>query len=738
MHEHKLAQDNPHDCCSKPTSTSQQSSAASTYTCPMHPEIKKIGPGSCPVCGMALEPLDATLDEGPNLELIDMTKRFKIAAVLSLPLFAMSMAEMIPGVSLETTLSHGILVSALILLSTPVVVYAGFPIWVRGIESVINRSLNMFTLILLGTWVAYGFSLIAALFPNIFPNSMKMHSGHVGLYFEAAAVITTLVLLGQVLELKARGQTSLAIKSLLKLAPHSARKILPNGTEEDVPIESILKGDKIRIRPGEKVAVDGVLISGSSSVDESMISGEPIPVEKNANDPVIAGTLNGTGTLVVESIKVGSETLLAQIVKMVSEAQRSRAPIQRLADSVAAYFVPVVIFVAVLTSAAWMFFGPEPKLAFAIVNAVSVLIIACPCALGLATPMSIMVGTARGAASGILIKNAEALETLEKINTLVLDKTGTLTEGKPKLISVSAFTPFTEDQVLTLASSLEKGSEHSLASAIVKGAKERGITKLSDVEHFEAISGKGIKGLIQTQSVLFGNSKLMADFQLSTADHESEANRLREKGATIMYLAVRTESHFKLAGMIAVSDPIKNSAQLAIKALQSKGLKIIMLTGDNQVTANAVAKKLSIDEVHSEVLPAQKADVIKKIQASGKLVAMVGDGVNDAPALAQAHVGIAMGTGTDVAIHSAGITLVKGDLSGLVRAIELSHMTMKNIRQNLFFAFIYNFLGIPIAAGVLYPFFGILLSPMLASAAMSFSSVSVIGNALRLRKIKLN
>jgi P-type Cu+ transporter len=710
------------------------------YVCPMHPEIVRDEPGSCPICGMALEPRTVTLEEEVNPELVDLTRRFRISAALSLPLLLLAMSEMIPVQPDQYALSPRSLTWIQFALATPVVLWGGRPFFERGWKSIVNRSLNMFTLIAIGTGAAYVYSTIAALFPAIFPASFRGHGGDVSVYFEAAAVITTLVLLGQVLELRARSRTSSAIKSLLGLAPRTARIIRETGVEEDLPLDLVQPGDKLRVRPGEKVPVDGAVIEGASSIDESMITGEPIPIEKIAGSQVTGGTVNGTGSLVMRAERVGSETLLANIVRMVSEAQRSRAPIQRLADLVSAYFVPAVVLIALLTFIVWSSFGPEPRMAYALVNAVAVLIIACPCALGLATPMSIMVGTGRGATAGVLIKNAEALETLEKIDTLVVDKTGTLTEGRPKLMAVTASGSHSEAELLRLAASLERGSEHPLAGAIVEGAKEKGIVP-TDPADFHSVTGKGVTGKVDGQFVALGNQRLLDDLKIKTdvmTDQLPEllidkSEALRADGQTVMFVAIDG----RLAGLLSVADPIKASSAEAVRMLHEEGLRIVMLTGDNRTTAKAVARKLGIDEVEAEILPAEKREVVKRLQAQGHKVAMAGDGINDAPALAQAQVGIAMGTGTDVAMESAGVTLVKGDLRAIVRARRLSRGTMRNIRQNLFFAFIYNLLGVPIAAGVLYPVFGLLLSPMIASAAMTFSSVSVITNALRLRKLEL-
>jgi Cu+-exporting ATPase len=702
------------------------------YVCPMHPEIIRSEPGFCPKCGMALEPRGISEKEEENQELIDMNRRFWISAALTIPVFILAMGhdlmpELIPG-----GLSIRWLQWIQLALATPVVLWGGWPFFQRGWRSLINRNLNMFTLIALGIGVAWGYSVTATVAPEIFPATLRDSEGRVAVYFEAAAVITALVLLGQVLELRARSRTSQAIKMLLELAPKTARRIYDDGREEDIPLEQVQPGDMLRVRPGEKIPVDGVVREGYSSVDESMVTGEPIPVEKNAGDRLIGATVNSTGSLLMLAEKVGGETLLAQIVKMVGEAQRSRAPIQKLADTVSGYFVPAVVIIAMVTFIIWSIWGPEPRLAHGIVNAVAVLIIACPCALGLATPMSIMVGTGRGAQLGVLIKNAEALEIMEKIDTVVVDKTGTLTEGKPRLMSVIAGKNFSDEEVLYLAASLERASEHPLAAAIVQGAEEKGI-KLTSGEQFESITGQGVSGRISDRQVALGNARLMAARNTDTAPLIKQADKLRLEGHTVMFVSVDET----LGGLISVADPIKSSTQEALNALHEAGITVVMLTGDNKITANAVAKKLGIDRVEAEVLPEQKTEIVKQLQAEGRIVAMAGDGINDAPALAQAHVGIAMGTGTDVAMESAGVTLVKGDLRGIARSQHLSQATMRNIRQNLFFAFIYNALGVPVAAGVLYPFFGMLLSPMIAAAAMSFSSVSVIFNALRLRRLSL-
>ena len=717
---------------STPTQGKQEpGSAKGEYTCPMHPQIIRDAPGSCPSCGMALEPRVVTGEE-ENSELSDMKRRFWISAGLSLPLLIIGMSEFIPGAPLTRLVSMKALPWIELALASPVVLWGGWPFFVRGSHSLTNRSLNMFTLIGLGVSVAYIYSLFAALLPQVFPASFRDETGNVPVYFEAAAVITTLVLLGQVLELKARSSTSAAIKALLGLAPKTARRIAPDGSEQDVPLDQVNRGDRLRVRPGEKIPVDGVVLEGTSSVDESMVSGEPIPVEKRAYDRVIGATVNGTGSLVIEAERVGSETLLAQIVQMVAAAQRSRAPIQKLADVVAGYFVPGVILIAIITFIVWALIGPEPRLAYAMINAVAVLIIACPCALGLATPMSIMVATGKGAQVGVLFKNAEAIEVLREIDTLVVDKTGTLTEGKPKLTTIAPATGSDEQALLHFAASLERGSEHPLAAAIAAGAAERGV-ELAKTENFESITGKGVKGQIEGRSVSLGNLALLVELGIDPGELATQAEKFRADGQTVMFVSVDG----KPAGLLGVADTIKATTPEAIKELHEQGIRIVMLTGDSRTTALAVAGKLNLDEVVAEVLPNQKAEIVKRFQAEGRKVAMAGDGINDAPALAQAHVGIAMGTGTDVAMQSAGVTLVKGDLRGIVRAILLSRATMRNIKQNLFFAFVYNLIGVPVAAGVLYPLFGLLLSPMIAAAAMSFSSVSVIGNALRLRRATL-
>ena len=701
------------------------------YTCPMHPEIVRDAPGSCPICGMALEPRTVTVEEDENPELVDMRRRFWVSLALTIPVLTIAMAEFV-GIRLESVAPARVWTMVQLVLAAPVVLWGAWPFFVRGWLSIITWKLNMFTLIGLGVAVAFVYSLVAALFPNIFPASFRNGYGQVGVYFEAAAVIVTLVLLGQVLELRARSQTNAAIKALLGLAPKTARRIKPDGSEEDVPLDQVQVGDRLRVRPGEKVPVDGVVVEGTSSVDEAMVTGEAIPVEKAKGDRVIGATINGTGALVMEAQRIGADTLLAQIVQMVAEAQRSRAPIQKLADQVAGYFVPAVVGIAVVTFLVWALWGPQPAMAYALINAVGVLIIACPCALGLATPMSIMVAAGKGATAGVLFKNAEAIEVMRKVDTLVVDKTGTLTVGKPKLISVVPATGADEGELLRLAASLERGSEHPLAAAIVTGAGERGIA-LTDAAEFQSVTGKGVVGKVDGREVALGNRKLLDERNVALDGLGEKAEALRADGQTVMFVAVEG----KLAGLIGVADPIKETTPEAIRRLHHERIRVVMLTGDSRTTAEAVARKLAIDEVVAEVLPDQKAEVVKRFQGEGRMVAMAGDGINDAPALAQAHVGIAMGTGTDVAMESAGVTLVKGDLSGIVRARVLSRATMRNIKENLFFAFIYNSLGVPIAAGVLYPFFGLLLSPMIAAAAMSFSSVSVVGNALRLRRVSL-
>jgi Cu+-exporting ATPase len=702
------------------------------YTCPMHPEIVRDAPGSCPICGMALEPRTVSLENEGNPELKQMSRRFWVCVVLSIPLLLIGMSELIPGAPLAKLMPLDVRGWVELALATPVVLWGAWPFFVRAWQSLVNRSLNMFTLIGVGVGVAYLFSVIAKVFPGIFPQSFRDSMDNVPVYFEAAAVITTLVLLGQVLELRARSRTGAAIKALLGLAPKTARRIDAHGADEDVPLGQVNAGDKLRVRPGEKVPVDGVVIEGASAVDESMISGEPMPVAKQSGDRVIGATVNGTGSFVMQAERVGAETLLAQIVQMVADAQRSRAPIQKLADLVSAYFVPAVFAISVLTFLVWSLWGPEPRLAHGLVNAVAVLIIACPCALGLATPMSIMVASGKGAETGVLFKNAEAIELLRQIDTLVVDKTGTLTEGKPKVVSLIALSGFDEQTLLRLAASVERSSEHPLAAAIVAEAAARGIV-LADTKDFASLTGKGIRGEVDGRQVSLGNSALAADLKIDIANLNERAEALRGDGQTVLFIGIDG----KAAGLIGITDPIKATSVEAVKQLHAEGIRIVMLTGDSETTARTVAAKLSIDAVTAEVRPNQKAEVVKRLQEEGRKVAMAGDGINDAPALAQAEVGIAMGTGTDVAMESAAITLVKGDLRGIVRAIRLSRATMKNIKQNLFFAFVYNALGVPVAAGVLYPFAGVLLSPMIAAAAMSFSSVSVIANALRLRRVSI-
>ncbi|WP_409932359.1 heavy metal translocating P-type ATPase, partial [Sulfurimonas sp.] len=702
------------------------------YTCPMHPEIVQDHPGSCPKCGMALEPVVAKAVEEKNEELISMSRRFWVSTALSIPVFVLAMiSDLLPSL-LPSVLSMKMVQWIEFLLATPVVFWGGWPFFVRGYKSLQTMNLNMFTLIAIGVFVAWAYSVVALFMPHMFPPMMQMSDGLVHVYFEAAAVITTLVLLGQVLELRARSQTNAAIRLLLELAPNSARIVRDDGSEEDIALEKVQVGDILRVRPGEKVPVDGVVTEGQSSVDESMVTGEPIAVKKFAGEKLIGATINSSGTLLMRTQKIGADTLLSQIIDMVSHAQRSRAPIQKLADVVSSYFVPAVIGISVITFFVWWIWGSEPRLAYAIVSAVSVLIIACPCALGLATPISIMVATGRGATSGVLIKNAEVLEIMEKVDTLVVDKTGTLTEGKPKLVNIHVEDGISENELLRLVASLERASEHPLSEAIVNGAKDRKI-ELVKSDNFKSISGMGITGEVDGQTVAVGNLKLFESLNINAVELSKKADIERSDGKIVMLVAVGS----KAVGLIAITDPIKENTAEAIQNLHQQGIKVVMLTGDSRTTAEIVAKKLGIDEVHAEVLPEQKAEIIKKLQAQGHIVAMAGDGINDAPALALAHVGIAMGTGTDVAMESAGVTLVKGDLRGIVRARVLSRATMRNIRQNLFFAFFYNSAGIPIAAGVLYPFFGLLLSPMIAAAAMSFSSVSVIANSLRLRKIEL-
>jgi Cu+-exporting ATPase len=701
------------------------------YVCPMHPQIVRTEPGHCPICGMALEPRTASAHEEENPELRDMSRRFWVSLVLTAPLLIVAMVTMLFGTADRPAVPASWLPWAELLLATPVVLWGGWPFFPRGWASVVNRSANMFTLIALGTGVAYVFSLVATIFPGIFPESFREMGGTVPVYFEASAAIVTLVLLGQVLELRARSRTGAAIRALLDLAPKTARR-LKDGKEEDIPLEQVQAGDQLRVRPGEKIPVDGVVLEGSSAVDESMVTGESLPVERGPGSRVIGATVNGTGSFVMRAEHVGGETLLAQIVQMVAQAQRSRAPIQRLADRVAGWFVPAVIAIAAITFMAWSLFGPQPRLTYGLVNAVAVLIIACPCALGLATPMAIMVGTGRGAAAGVLIRNAEALETLENVDTLVLDKTGTLTQGKPVLESVTATNGIGEPELVRLVASVEQGSEHPVAASIVQAAKVQNL-KLSAVSEFQSKSGLGITGKVDGKRLVVGNEKLFSMLGIDLGGSVAQAQKLRAKGQTVVFAAIDGRA----AGTLGVADPIKDGTRQALRDLRAQGLRLVMLTGDSRSTAEAVARELGITEFEAEVLPEKKSEVVKRLQAQGRTVAMAGDGINDAPALAQADVGIAMGTGTDVAMESGGVTLVKGDLKGIVRARKLSQATMRNIRQNLFFAFIYNALGVPIAAGVLYPFFGILLSPIVAAAAMSFSSVSVITNSLRLRRVRL-
>jgi len=724
---------NPGQYVSPPAAPAAQSHSHTVsdpreYTCPMHPEVRQMGPGACPLCGMALEPVVASLEDDTS-ELDDMTRRFRWSLVVTVPILAFMISDFLPGQPLQHALAPAWMTWAQFVLATPVVLWGGWPFFVRGWASVVNRHLNMFTLIALGVGAAYGFSVFATFAPAWFPPSFRTHGDQIGVYFEPAAVIVVLVLLGQVLELRARSQTSSAIKTLLGLTPTIARRVDVAGVEQDVPLEHVHVGDRLRVRPGERVPVDGVVLDGATNIDESMVTGEPIPVEKTVTSTVTGGTVNGTGTFVMAAQRVGSDTLLAQIVRLVSEAQRSRAPIQRLADTVSGWFVPIVIVVAVITFAVWALVGPEPRMAHALVNAVAVLIIACPCALGLATPMSIMVGTGRGAEMGVLLRSAEALEVMERIDTVVLDKTGTLTEGKPALTTVEAQPGVDERELLRLVASLERVSEHPLAAAIVQGAEARGIAT-TGVSDFRSMTGKGVVGVVDGRTVAVGNPALLAEAGAAVEALTVRADALRRDGATVMFVALDGVA----AGLIGVADRVKPTTVEAIRALKAEGLRVVMLTGDNRVTAEAVARSVGIDQVEADVLPEQKALVVKRLQGEGRCVAMAGDGINDAPALAQADVGIAMGTGTDVAMESAGVTLVQGDLRGLLRARRLSRATMRNIRQNLFFAFVYNVLGVPLAAGVLYPAFGLLLSPIIASAAMTFSSVSVIGNALRLRR----
>ncbi len=727
---------NSHAPHTSPKSQSVDTGSSTVYTCPMHPEVQQKGPGTCPKCGMALEPMNLGDVQGEDEELLDMAKRFKVSAILAFPVFVLAMtADLMPSL-LPSWLGMSLLQWIMFVLASPVVVWGGWPFFVRGYNSVKTWNLNMFTLISLGVGASYLYSLVALFFPHIFPPDMQMQTpigeGLVDVYFEAAAVIITLVLLGQVLELRARSQTNSAIQMLLGLAPNTARIVHEDGREEDLPLEEVQVGDILRIRPGDKIPVDGVVTEGESNIDESMVTGEPVAVAKHAGEKVIAATVNSTGSLLVKAEKVGADTLLSQIVDMVAHAQRSRAPIQKLADVVSGYFVPIVVLISGLAFIGWYIWGPDPRLAYAVVSAVAVLIIACPCALGLATPVSIMVGTGKGASVGVLIKNAEALEVLEKVDTLVVDKTGTLTEGKPKLVRVEVEEGIDENILLKAVATLEQSSEHPLAEAIVEGVKERGLS-LSKIEDFNSITGQGVTGVVDGMKVAIGNAKLFEGLGIVAGDLPHKAEVYRKEGQTVMLIALDGRA----AGLIGVMDPIKQSTPEAIAQLHKQGITVVMLTGDNETTAQAVAKKLNIDRVQADVSPEEKSNIVTALQEEGKIVAMAGDGINDAIALAKAHVGIAMGTGTDVAMESAGVTLVKGDLLGIVRAIHLSHATMSNIRQNLFFAFVYNAVGVPVAAGVLYPFFGILLSPVIAAAAMSFSSVSVISNSLRLRNLKL-
>jgi Cu+-exporting ATPase len=714
-----------------PPGTAPSPAGEREYTCPMHPEVRQRGPGSCPICGMALEPVEAALEEEPNHELIDMSRRFWWSLVLTAPILAFMVAALLPGQPLHGVFPPGAMKWIESALATPVVLWGGWPFFVRGWASVVNRSPNMFTLIALGVAAAYFYSAVATIAPGLFPASFRVH-GEVAIYFEPAAVIVTLVLLGQVLELRARSRTSSAIRSLLALAPKTARIVEGDGTERDVPLEHVHVGNRLRVRPGERVPVDAVVIEGATTVDESMVTGEPIPVEKTVDAMVTGGTINGTGTIVIEARRVGRDTLLAQIVRMVSEAQRSRAPIQRLADQVSAWFVPAVIVVAAVTFVVWAAVGPEPRLAHALVNAVAVLIIACPCALGLATPMSIMVGTGRGAEAGVLVKNAEALEVLERVTTLVVDKTGTLTEGKPTLATVQVFSNLDGTTLIRLAASLEGVSEHPLAGAVVSGARRRDIT-LAPVAEFKSVTGRGVAGRVEGRVVAVGNLPFLQSLSIDIRDLGVRAEERRRAGETTVFVAIDGQ----VAGLLGITDPIKPTTREAVRALRREGVSVVMLTGDNRTTAEAVARATGIEQVEADVLPERKVEIVARLQSRGQRVAMAGDGINDAPALAKADVGIAMGTGTDVAIESASVTLVKGDLRGIVRARRLSRATMRNIRQNLFFAFVYNVLGVPVAAGVLYPVTGLLLSPIIASAAMTFSSVSVIANALRLRRVGL-
>jgi Cu+-exporting ATPase len=720
----------PNKYLAKSPQTAPSVGEGTIYTCPMHPQIRQVGPGSCPICGMALEPVVAAAESGPSAELTDMTRRFWVGLILSLPVVALEMGGHLTGLShyLSQTASNWIQ----LIFATPVVLWGGWPVFVRGWNSLVTRNLNMFTLIAMGTGVAWVYSVVATLAPGIFPDAFRISGGAVAVYFEAAAVITVLVLLGQVLELRARETTSGAIRALLDLAPKTARRIRSDGGEEEVSLDQIQVGDRLRVRPGEKVPVDGLVVEGRSAVDESMVTGESMPVTKETGANVIGGTMNSSGALVIEARKVGRDTMLSQIVQLVAEAQRSRAPIQRMADQVSGWFVPAVIAVALLAFVAWAIWGPEPRFSYGLVAAVAVLIIACPCALGLATPMSIMVGVGRGAQSGVLIKNAEALEHMEKVGTLVIDKTGTLTEGKPAVTAIVPAAGFTETEVLRLAASVERASEHPLAVAIVKAAEARNVATVT-VVGFDSPTGKGAVGKVDEKKVALGNAKFLAELGVDVASLADPADELRKEGATAIFIAVDG----KVAGVLAIADPVKASTPEALNSLKKEGVRVVMLTGDNWTTAKAVARRLGIEDVEAEVLPDHKSAVVQRYKTAGQAVAMAGDGVNDAPALAASDVGIAMGTGTDVAMESAGITLLKGDLTGIVRARRLSQEVMRNIRQNLFFAFIYNALGVPVAAGVLYPFFGILLSPIIAAAAMALSSVSVVGNSLRLRHVRL-
>ncbi|MCG7361300.1 heavy metal translocating P-type ATPase [Roseomonas sp. ACRSG] len=711
-----------------PTATEK----ATIYTCPMHPEVRQQGPGNCPICGMALEPLEVTAEAAPNAELADMTRRFWIGLVLTLPILVLEMGSHIPGLDLHHLVPPRVSVWLQFLLGTPVVLWAGWPFFVRGWQSVVNRSLNMFSLIALGTGAAYLYSLVATFAPGVFPEGFRGMDGTVAVYFEAAAVITVLVLLGQMLELRAREQTGGAIRALLNMAPKTARRVKDNGEDEEIPLAEVYVGDRLRVRPGESVPVDGAVLEGSGAVDESMVTGESLPVEKQPGAKVIGGTVNGTGALVMRADKVGSDTMLSRIVAMVAEAQRSRAPIQRMADTVAGWFVPAVIAIAFIAFVAWAVWGPSPALSYGLIAAVSVLIIACPCALGLATPMSIMVGVGKGASAGVLIKNAEALEHMEKVDTLVVDKTGTLTEGKPKVVAVVPAPGLTEAEVLPLAASLERSSEHPLAAAVVAAATERGMA-FGEPADFASVTGKGVTGTVGGRRVALGNARLMQELGVGLGGLAAKAEELRREGGTALFLAVDGGP----GGVIAVADPVKRSTPAALESLRAEGIHIVMLTGDNRTTAEAIARRLGIDEFQGDVLPEDKHRIVRELRAQGRVVAMAGDGVNDAPALAEADVGIAMGTGTDVAMQSAGVTLVKGDLAGIARARTLSRATMRNIRQNLFLAFVYNAAGVPLAAGVLYPFIGLLLSPIVAALAMALSSVSVIGNALRLRTTRI-